>query len=699
MFRAPVARGPILLLLALIASAVGAAPAHADLSRKAATAKALSALGVEDRLTPEVVYADLTPAAAGSVVRVANTERPILGDMNYRSATEVTAPVLRRLERRTWVFYDDRAPGRGAARTAKVAFVDARSGRTSVSETISWPILVGGLLPQYFAAATSATGPTYQVFSRGVTGARAAAATEVPKQVGQLINGAERIDPVTNGTCVLGLGDAMVGSPFRGDGTARAFADFQRFTLAIETLRPIVNAQVYVPDFGEGKPLDWLQKQLRNCKDVLLWLSGAMYPQNAVLVLGLRAGGTKIVRYDMPLSVLRSVFRQRPNTNFAILMDVPGAERFEDYFAEANITLLRTSPSNAFGRRTAFAPYTLRATDALISGSRAPGDFGASLRTSKWCRPGLTVAASNALDWSTCNPAPAPTPAPTLAEPAAPVLLADQVDLSLGVGHSPAVPSKRNEITSVTLSVTNSGTGDARGVQVSTVLSREVDIVGFSGAAALSGTDRITWDVGDVPKGAVRVLRIDMRVRTPTPITVTSQVSASSGTDVDSTPGGGPETEDDYAVHTITPATAQLSVFAVDGTTQFALAPGEAIPIRVEQEAPVRLVALNQGKATATNVVLEFRAPSALSALRIDPSGAAGVLLPQTPPVARFTVPSVPPGMAGFADVTATAGVFLGPATATLEVVEQDTFDALSTPGNHLAGEPDQVDVPFNVVR
>jgi uncharacterized repeat protein (TIGR01451 family) len=81
-----------------------------------------------------------------------------------------------------------------------------------------------------------------------------------------------------------------------------------------------------------------------------------------------------------------------------------------------------------------------------------------------------------------------------------------------------------------TVNVTNNGFGDATGVTVNDTLPSQVEFVSSTPALTPSGQD-ITWDIGDLAKGATVTLEITVKAVTTGSADNTATVSGTSGPD------------------------------------------------------------------------------------------------------------------------------------------------------------------------
>ena len=119
-------------------------------------------------------------------------------------------------------------------------------------------------------------------------------------------------------------------------------------------------------------------------------------------------------------------------------------------------------------------------------------------------------------------------------------------DVSLtNVTSTPA--SFVGEIATFTVTVTNSGPTNTTGVMVTDLLPAGLQFVSATPSVGTYNSSNGVWNIGPMANGAVVTLAINARVTLPGILTTTAQVTASTASDVDSTPGNNVTTEDDQA--------------------------------------------------------------------------------------------------------------------------------------------------------
>jgi len=151
---------------------------------------------------------------------------------------------------------------------------------------------------------------------------------------------------------------------------------------------------------------------------------------------------------------------------------------------------------------------------------------------------------------------------------------ANFADLSLAKTVSNATPASGNAI-SYTLSVTNSASSPsaASGVTVRDLLPMGVTFVSATGFGSYDSATGI-WTVGSIPVGTTRTLTINVTITAGLGTTIQNdaEISASSITDLDSTPGNSSINEDDDAAVSFTTTGTRTAgtpptLFCPNGTT------------------------------------------------------------------------------------------------------------------------------------
>ncbi|MCC5616139.1 DUF11 domain-containing protein [Nostoc sp. CHAB 5836] len=141
--------------------------------------------------------------------------------------------------------------------------------------------------------------------------------------------------------------------------------------------------------------------------------------------------------------------------------------------------------------------------------------------------------------------------------PAIATILVGQTDLSLTKTVDNGTPTVGNNIT-YAIAVTNNGPNPTSGVIVKDILPSQVSYVSDnSGGSYNSATGN--WNVGSLNNGETKTLQITVKVNTATTFSNTTEVTASSLADPDSTPNNNIANEDDQASVAVT-STAPITV-------------------------------------------------------------------------------------------------------------------------------------------
>ena len=184
-----------------------------------------------------------------------------------------------------------------------------------------------------------------------------------------------------------------------------------------------------------------------------------------------------------------------------------------------------------------------------------------------------------------------------------PVIAEADLSLTKIVVDGDTTPLVGEEIT-FEISVTNDGPEDATGVEVIDLLPSGFDFERSSPSTGIYDQTTGIWIVGNLPSGQSETLVIDVIVNPTGNYINVAEVSASDVVDVDSTPGNGIVTEDDYDMVEITPILAEadlsLTKTVVDGDTT---------PL-VGTEITFQIAITNDGPETATGVEVTDLLPS-----------------------------------------------------------------------------------------
>lgn len=235
-----------------------------------------------------------------------------------------------------------------------------------------------------------------------------------------------------------------------------------------------------------------------------------------------------------------------------------------------------------------------------------------------------------------------------------------------------------------TLTVSNTGLGNATGIAVTDLLPAGLTFVSStpSQGTYVSGTG--VWTVGAVNTGANATLQIVATVATAGVKSNVAEVTAAAQTDVDSTPGNRATApgEDDTATATVTPPSIDLSV---DKTVN------NASP-NVGQNVTFTIVVSNAaGSSNATGVAITDLLPAGLTFVSSTPTQGSYVS-----GTGVWTVGAINAGANATLTIIATVAT-VGAKTNFAEVTAADQADADSTPGNR-ATAPNEDDTDSVVV-
>ena len=184
-----------------------------------------------------------------------------------------------------------------------------------------------------------------------------------------------------------------------------------------------------------------------------------------------------------------------------------------------------------------------------------------------------------------------------------PVISIADLSLTKEVVDGDTTPLVGQEIT-FEITIRNDGPQTATGVEVTDLLPSGYDFQTFSSSTGSYDETTGVWTVGNLDNGDVETLLIDVIVNPTGDYLNIAEISASDVADLDSTPGNGVTTEDDYDEAVTTPiqqvADLSISKTTVGGITS--AQPGD--PLRFQ------ITVSNDGPDNATNVeVLDLLPP------------------------------------------------------------------------------------------
>ena len=241
-----------------------------------------------------------------------------------------------------------------------------------------------------------------------------------------------------------------------------------------------------------------------------------------------------------------------------------------------------------------------------------------------------------------------------------------QIDLSLDKSASPhAVGVGSN--TTFTLAITNSGTANATGVEVTDQLPAGLTFVSATPAADYNSVTG-SWTVGSVAIGQTKTLEIVATVTGLGPYNNIAQVTAADQPDADSTPGNGDAHEDDQDNAVVSGLQADLSLGKL-----------------------VNVTMANVGDNVVYTVVVTNAGPTASTGSGISVGD-------QLPPGVSFGMASESQGSYDAATGIWTLGALSVGQSATLTVVAQVTANGPITNVAEIiaANEPDPNSTPNN---
>ncbi|CAM3446471.1 PKD domain-containing protein [Flavobacterium chungbukense] len=225
-----------------------------------------------------------------------------------------------------------------------------------------------------------------------------------------------------------------------------------------------------------------------------------------------------------------------------------------------------------------------------------------------------------------------------------------------------------------TVTVTNSGPGDASGVVVKDLLPAGFTYLTSSPTSGLYNYITGIWNTGNVVNGATQSLDIYTRVNPPSGVTGeytnTTEITASNLPDPDSTPNNGVTTEDDYDSLLINVAVADLSL---DKTASNKNA-------NVDEVITFTLQLNNAGPAAASGVAVEDIIPLGYHSISSINNG--GIFSSNTIKWVDLTVPVGGITLSYQATVSSPNGLDSYDYLNTAQVTATNHFDPDSKPDN-----------------
>jgi uncharacterized repeat protein (TIGR01451 family) len=223
----------------------------------------------------------------------------------------------------------------------------------------------------------------------------------------------------------------------------------------------------------------------------------------------------------------------------------------------------------------------------------------------------------------------------------------------------------------------NSGPSVATEVEVTDQLPEGLTVISMNASQGVYDPVSGVWNVGTVNVGAQLRLDIDVRVDDFQPKTNVAEVSSVHQPDVDSTPGNGDPSEDDFGQATITPRIADLEL----SKSVNIVSPNQ------DDELVFTMVVRNEGPSDATNVVVRDILP--VGVLFKSSTTSVGSYDPTT---GLWMIPSVASGSDQSLQIVAAINSKV-PVTNVAEVIASDQFDPDSMPDNQVPTEDDIANV------
>ncbi len=252
------------------------------------------------------------------------------------------------------------------------------------------------------------------------------------------------------------------------------------------------------------------------------------------------------------------------------------------------------------------------------------------------------------------------------------------IDLSLTKTINNASPNVGQNVTYV-LTLTNAGPSTATGVTVLDRLNAGVSLVSATATNGNYVAATGVWTVGPIAAGAAARLTIIAQVIQVGTFINTAEVMTANQPDINSTPGNGDRTEDDFAFTVFTTPVADLSITnVVDNPTPDR---NETVTFTVQ--------ITNSGPDNATGIVVTNRIASNFNFT--GSTATAGIF---TPTAGTWVIPTLASGANATLTISGRARNFT-PITSTAEITRADQSDPDSIPGN---ADPTEDDIATVVV-
>ena len=345
----------------------------AGTSRSAAARSALAALRADRYRGAEIVFGLPALVRSGTVITAGGPERPSRGGRVVLSSQSVVATV----RSASWFFYQDLAPFQQYSHPGRVALVDIRTGRVTVSRRISWPPLLDGRLPAFLTSQSAYDSPRYQVLSRPYSGTGGAIVGHLsPREARATRDVDAAIDPslgtvvarmlAAEHACAIRFSDTIPGGYYAFARTAQSRAALAYRFAQLAGLAPGFESLIY-PTATSVLPTAFISRQIaaHGCRDVLLYMAGAGYATSGAvnIGMGLRRGGVR--HQDVTLSTLRGLLSSHPSVHFELVLDAAHSSVFQGLASLRNVLLVAT-PTAPGGGSFTYLP------EALVDGRLMP---------------------------------------------------------------------------------------------------------------------------------------------------------------------------------------------------------------------------------------------------------------------------------------------------------------------------------------
>jgi uncharacterized repeat protein (TIGR01451 family) len=252
------------------------------------------------------------------------------------------------------------------------------------------------------------------------------------------------------------------------------------------------------------------------------------------------------------------------------------------------------------------------------------------------------------------------------------------IDLALTKTINNPSPNVGQNVTYV-ITLTNAGPSTATGVTVLDRLNAGVSLVSATATNGNYSAATGVWTVGPIAAGAAARLTLIAQVLQVGTFVNTAEVMTANQPDIDSTPGNGDPTEDDFAFATFTTPVADLSLTKTVDNPR---------PDR-NQTVTYTIEVTNSGPDNATGIVVTNRIPSNFNFT--GSTASTGIF---TPTAGTWVIPSLANGATATLRISGRARNF-NPITSTAEITRADQSDPDSTPGN---ADPTEDDIATVVV-